>query len=187
MKKLTTLFAALVALLALSTLAFAEAAPAGSTMAKKSVVVYFSATGNTDAVAKHLAEGLGADAIELQPAEPYTAADLNYSDSNCRANREMQDAAARPALSGDYSAVLGYDTIYLGYPIWWGTAPRIIRTFLDSYDLSGKRVYLFCTSGSSGVATSMQEIHTAYPNINIVKGNRFTARTSASDLAAWAE
>ena len=150
-------------------------------------VVYFSATGNTSAVADTLAQVLGAEVYEIVPETAYTEADLNYSDDSCRANQEMEDETARPGISSDLSAVEGYETVYIGYPIWWGTAPRIINTFLESYDFSGKTIYTFCTSGSSGVETSVRDLQSAYPDLNIVGGRRFNASVSADEIGSWLE
>lgn len=101
----------------------------------KALVVYFSCTGNTKAVAEKIAQLTGADLYEIVPEIPYTAEDLNYNNDSCRANREMDDSSARPAIGSDAVEISAYDTVYIGYPIWWGTMPRIINTFLDTYDL----------------------------------------------------
>lgn len=138
----------------------------------KTLVVCFSATGNTKAVAEEIVRLTGAALYELIPDEPYTAEDLNYNDDNCRANREMNDASARPAISGESIDISGYDTVIIGYPIWWGTMPRIINTFLDTYDLSGKVVLPFCTSGGSGIAQSVSDIRSAVPNADVRDGLR---------------
>lgn len=150
----------------------------------KTAVVYFSATGNTEAVAELIAAQTGADIFEIIPETEYTDDDLNYSDDSCRANQEMDDESARPAISSDLSAVSEYDVIYLGYPIWWGTAPRIIQTFLESYDLSQATIYTFCTSGSSGIESSVSDLQSLYPNINIVSGKRFSG-ASEEDVQEW--
>ena len=119
--------------------------------AAKMLVVYFSATGNT----KEITRLTGADLYEIVSAVPYTDEDLNYNNNECRANQEMNDASARPAIGSEAMDVSSYDTVFIGYPIWWGTMPRIINTFLDTYDLSGKTVLPFCTSGSSGITQSV--------------------------------
>lgn len=152
----------------------------------KAAVVYFSGTGNTREVAELLAEETGADIFEIIPENMYTADDLNYHDNNCRANREMNDDSARPTISNDLSAVSEYDVIYLGYPIWWGTAPRIIQTFIESYDLSGATVYTFCTSGGSGIEKSISDLQQLYPDVNIAGGKRFNNATE-SDIKEWIE
>ncbi|MGN0403270.1 MAG: flavodoxin [Acetatifactor sp.] len=152
----------------------------------KAAVVYFSGTGNTREVAELLAEEADADIFEIIPENMYTSDDLNYHDDNCRANREMNDDSARPAISNDLNAVSEYDDIYLGYPIWWGTAPRIIQTFIESYDLSGATVYTFCTSGGSGIEKSISDLQQLYPDINIAGGKRFNNATE-SDIKEWIE
>lgn len=151
---------------------------------EKTVVVYFSGTGNTREVANLLAKEADADIYEIVPENVYTSDDLNYNDDNCRANQEMNDDTARPAISNDLSAVSEYDVIYLGYPIWWGTAPRIIQTFIESYDISGATVYLFCTSGSSGIEKSISDLQQLYPDINIADGKRLNNATE-SDIREW--
>lgn len=151
---------------------------------EKTVVVYFSGTGNTREVANLLAKEADADIYEIVPENVYTSDDLNYNDDNCRANQEMNDDTARPAISNDLSAVSEYDVIYLGYPIWWGTAPRIIQTFIESYDISGATVYLFCTSGSSGIEKSISDLQQLYPDLNIADGKRLNDAT-AEDVKEW--
>ena len=155
--------------------------------ASQSIVVYFSGTGNTKQVAETMAAALGTKTLEIVPEEPYTEADLNYNDDDCRANREMQDDHARPGIDGDLSEVSEYETIYLGYPIWWGTAPRIIQTFMESYDLSGKTVYTFCTSGGSGIDQSVSDLKDAYQEVNIADGHRFSRNDTQETIQAWLE
>lgn len=153
---------------------------------EKVAVVYFSGTGNTREVADLLAKETDADIFEIIPKYMYTSDDLNYNDDNCRANQEMNDESARPAISNDLSAVSEYDVIYLGYPIWWGTAPRIIQTFIESYDVSGATVYMFCTSGGSGIEKSISDLQQLYPDVNIVDGKRLNDATEL-DIREWIE
>ncbi len=148
------------------------------------LVVYFSATGTTKAMAEMIAQTTGADIVEIVPSEPYTSADLNYN-SDCRANREQQDDTARPEFEPIAANIDDYDTIFLGYPIWWGTMPKIIDTFLDTYDLSGKTVMPFCTSGGSGISTSVSAIRNAEPDTDVKNGLRGSASTSSSQIEAW--
>lgn len=150
----------------------------------KTAVVYFSATGTTEEVAQLVAKMTDADIFEIIPETSYTREDLNYNNDNCRANREMNDNSARPAISEDMSAVSNYDVVYLGYPIWWGTVPRIIQTFLESCDLSKATVYTFCTSGSSSIEQSISDLQELYSDINIVSGKRFNGATE-SDVKYW--
>lgn len=118
----------------------------------KVLVVYFSATGNTKAVAETLAELQGADIYEIVPEQPYTDEDLNYNDRTTRATAEQNDSDARPAIQGSITDFEQYEVVYVGYPIWWGDMPRILYTFFDTYDFSGKTIAPFCTSGGSGLS-----------------------------------
>ena len=147
---------------------------------EKVAVVYFSGTGNTREVANLLAKEANADIFEIIPENMYTADDLNYNDDNCRANQEMNDDSARPAISNDLSVVSEYDVIYLGYSIWWRTAPRIIRTFIENYDISGATLYMFCTSGGSGIESSISDLQKLYPDMNIVDGKRLNDATETA-------
>lgn len=151
----------------------------------ETAVVYFSATGNTADIAKMLADALGADIYEIVPAEPYSAEDLDYNNDSCRANAEMNDDSARPAIENDLSDAVKHDTIFIGYPIWWGTSPKMINTFMETYDLSGKTVYTFCTSGGSGIEQSVGSLQSAYPDVDIIGGKRFGPGSSEADLNAW--
>lgn len=148
------------------------------------LVVYFSCTGNTKKAAEKIAALTGGDIYEIVPAEPYSAADLNYNNDDCRANREMNDPTARPAIGGDKVDISGYDTVIIGYPIWWGTMPRIINTFIDSCELSGKTVLPFCTSGSSGISRSVSDIKAAAPTADVHDGLR-TSGAGDAELEKW--
>lgn len=147
----------------------------------KVAVVYFSGTGNTKAIAEMIAEETDADIFEIVPAQAYTDADLNYNDDSCRANKEQNDNTARPEISNDLSATTEYDVIYLGHPIWWGTVPRILQTYLETYDLSGATIYTFCTSGGSSIDRSLSDLRGWYPALNIVDGKRLND-ASNSDI-----
>ena len=136
------------------------------------LVVYFSATGTTKGVAEKIAALTDADIFEIVPAEPYTSADLNWNDRNSRTSVETDDPSCRPEIDGEPVDLEGYSTIFIGYPIWWYTHPRIIETFFDKAELKGKTVHLFATSGGSGITDSMRELKTAYPDVNIVDGKR---------------
>ena len=148
------------------------------------LVVYFSATGNTEALAQTIAETAGADLAEIIPEEPYTNEDLNYNNDSCRANQEL-DTDARPAIEALDADVSRYDVILLGYPIWWGQCPPAVRTFLDSYDLSGKTIMPFCTSGSSGIGGSLSKIRELAPDSTITEGFRGTASTTSEEISEW--
>lgn len=156
----------------------------GGSATGESVVIYFSATGNTERVAGYIQEITGSDIIEIIPADEYTSADLNYSDDDCRANQEQNYDSARPEIANEID-VDSYDTIYLGFPIWWGDVPKIILTFLDTYDLSGKTVIPFCTSGGSGISTSMNTLRNYNQNINWIDGEQFSSGASKNAIESW--
>ena len=151
----------------------------------KVLVAYFSATGNTENIAQHLETVLDADLYEIVPQQPYTSADLNYGSSNSRAEQEINDPNARPAISGSVSNMDDYDVVFIGYPIWWGQAPKIIYTFLESYDFSGKTIIPFCTSASSGIGGSISGIQALAPNANWLSGQRFSGSSSLSSVESW--
>lgn len=150
----------------------------------KVLIAYFSATHHTESIANHLHELLDADLYEIIPETPYAAADLDYN-TDCRANREQNDASARPAISGGVENMAQYDVIFLGYPIWWGQAPKIISTFLESYDLGGKTIVPFCTSGSSGIGTSAANLHPLAVGANWLDGQRFSGSASQTAVENW--
>lgn len=151
----------------------------------KVLVAYFSATNTTKGVAENLAGGLVADIYEIMPETPYTDADLNYHDDNSRTTIEMNDPNVRPAISGSVENMDQYDVIFLGYPIWWGQAPKIICTFMESYDFSGKTIVPFCTSGSSGIGSSATNLHPLANGAVWLSGKRFSGSASQSDIMAW--
>lgn len=150
------------------------------------LVAYFSATGNTKTVAEQIADVTGGELYEIEPAEPYTSEDLDYNNDDCRANLEMNDDTARPEIAGAIENIEQYDTIYLGYPIWWGNAPRIMNTFVETYDLRGKTVVPFCTSGGSGISTSVDTLQKlAGDGITWMEGQRFDRDVSADEISQW--
>ncbi|MDO4365083.1 MAG: flavodoxin, partial [Clostridia bacterium] len=149
------------------------------------LTVYFSATGNTKSLAEKVANVANSDIVEIIPETLYTSADLNYSDSNCRANQEQNDPNARPKIANTISNIEDYDVIILGYPIWWSTMPKIINTFLETYDLSVKTIMPFCTSGSSGIATSVSAIKGICTNSTVTTGFRGTSSTTDTDIQKW--
>lgn len=160
---------------------------ASSGQARKSVVVYFSQTGNTAGIASYIVDFLQVEAIELKTAEPYTSADLDYNDSSTRATVEQNAPDTRPALA-EPPDLGAYDTVFLGYPIWWGKAPRAMCTFAESCDLSGKTVVPFCTSGSSGIGSSADELAgLASPNATWLAGRRFAAGTGGQAVSDWVD
>ncbi len=137
-----------------------------------SIVLYFSVTGTTKNIAERIAHELNSDIVEIIPKEEYKKEDLNYN-SDCRANREQNDAKARPEIKNTID-ISKYDTIYLGYPIWWGTNPKIILTLLDTYDFTNKTIIPFCTSGSTGISGSVTDLRKYNNKLNIKDGKRFS-------------
>lgn len=155
------------------------------TQGSKVLVVYFSATGTTEGVAEHIADGLNADIYEIIPEEPYTDADLNYNDNNSRSTIEMNDSSSRPAISGSMENMEQYDIVFIGYPIWWGEAPRILSTFVESYDFSGKTVVPFCTSGGSGVGSSASNLEQLTSGAAWMEGHRLNGSDSQDTVMEW--
>ena len=151
---------------------------------KKALVAYFSATGNTEGIANYIVDITSADKYEIEAAVPYTADDLKYY-TNCRADREQNDPNARPEIANKIENIDDYDTIFLGYPIWHGQAPKIIYTFLESYDFGGKTIIPFCTSASSGIGSSATNLHKLAENASWLSGTRFSSSASRSSVAAW--
>lgn len=151
----------------------------------KVLIAYFSATNNTESIANHLDAILDADLYEITPEQPYTPADLNYGDQSSRTTSEQNDPNARPAISDGVDNMEQYDIIFLGYPIWWGQAPKIISTFLESYDLAGKTIVPFCTSGSSGIGSSAINLHTLASSAIWLDGQRFSGGASRSAVETW--
>ena len=130
---------------------------------KKTLIAYFSATGTTKAAAERLATELNADLFEIAPEVPYTAADLDWRDKTSRSTLEMQDKASRPAIAAKCDNIAQYDTVWIGFPVWWYTAPTIVNTFIEAHDLSGKVLNVFATSGGSDVVDSYNDFKNAYP------------------------
>ena len=153
----------------------------------KTLVAVFSATGTTKGVAEKLAAIMDADLYEILPAEPYTSDDLNYGDKNSRATREHNDKTARPAIGSDKLDLTPYDTVFIGYPIWFGEEPRILDAFAEQYDFSGKTVIPFCTSGSSGIGSSGQNLSKCAGTGTWLEGKRFSGSTTENDLRTWIE
>lgn len=154
------------------------------------LVAYFSATGTTARAAKALAEAVGADLFEIAPGQPYTSADLNWNDKSSRSSREMADEKCRPAVAGgagDAPDMSRYDTVFLGFPIWWYVEPRIVDTFLEAHDFAGKAVVPFATSGGSGLGKAPQRMATLAPDATVLEGRLLNGHLDANDLRAWAE
>ncbi len=154
----------------------------------KKLVAYFSASGVTRTVAKTLAEAAGADLYEIRPEIPYSKADLDWNNKASRSSVEMNDKSCRPALSDCNAEIEGYDLIFLGFPIWWYTAPRIISTFLESYDFAGKKIILFATSGGSGFGKTLDDLKGSISDkATITEGRLLNGWQTKDSLAAWVE
>lgn len=153
----------------------------------KKLVAYFSATGTTANVARNLSEAIGADIFEIKADTPYTAKDLDWNNSNSRSSVEMNDSTSRPKIAEKISDIGKYDTIFLGFPIWWYTAPHIINTFLESYDFTGKKIILFATSGGSTLKGVANKLKSSCKGGEILEGNVFNNNPSKENLKKWAE
>ena len=160
-------------------------AEATENIESNTLVVYFSRTGNTEKIAEYLIELTNAESYVIEAAVPYTDEDIEYNNASCRANQEQNDKSVRPEIATPISSINSYDTIFLGYPIWWGQEPRIIDTFLESYDFSEKTVIPFCTSGSSGIGTSEKNISELVTIGTQLEGKRFAAGASKDEVKEW--
>lgn len=157
----------------------------GESAGNKSIVIYFSRTNNTERIAEFIIEETGSDSYEISAKDPYSDEDINYNNSNSRANREQNDPTARPEIGSETIDLSSYDVIYLGYPIWWGQAPKIMYTFVESYDLSGKTMVPFCTSASSGIGSSATNLAQSAQSANWLTGRRFTSSTAKNEVTTW--
>ena len=185
MKKL---MAAMLTLSILMTMVLSAVMPASAEEASNHIlIVYFSATGTTKGVAEKLQEALNADIYEIVPEEPYTAADLNYNDRKSRTSIETDDPSCRPAIAGELPDLTTYDTILIGYPIWWGDVPRIVSNFVEQVDLTDKTLAVFVTSGGSGLGSSMKHLEQQAGSGTWLEGKRFSERTTVEDLSSWAK
>ena len=152
----------------------------------KKLVAYFSASGSTRKLANTLAEVLGADTYEIKPATTYTGKDLNWNNSQSRSSVEMADINSRPALADTDAKIAAYDTIFLGFPIWWYVAPHIINSFLESYDFGGKTIVLFATSGGSGFGETLNQLKpSCAASVKWIQGKVFRSRTDKNTLSDW--
>lgn len=159
---------------------------AGKSEKKKVLVVYFSATGTTKSAAKKVKKATGGKLYQIKAAKRYTNADIDYSNDDCRANKEQNDESSRPKIKGKVKNIRKYDVIFIGYPIWHGKEPMIIRSFLESYNLKGKKIVPFCTSGGSGISGSMKGVKAAAKGAKVVKGKDLTD-SSAKSVKSWAK
>ena len=144
--------------------------PNVSNTSSKTLVAYFSATGTTAQVARNIADITGGELFEIAPQSPYTEADLDWNNRQSRSSVEMDDAQSRPTLKATKTDIAGYDVVFIGYPIWWNLAPRIINTFIESHDLKGKTLIPFATSGGSSISNSVSELKKSYPSLNWKEG-----------------
>ena len=151
------------------------------------LVAYFSATGTTARVAKTLAEAIGADLFEIVPEQPYSSADLDWRDKNSRSSHEMNDESCRPAVAGRMDNMGAYGTVFVGFPIWWYVEPRIVDTFLQAHDFSGKTIVPFATSGGSGLGKAPQRMASLAPGATVLEGRLLNGNPGASELRTWAE
>ena len=152
----------------------------------KALVVYFSATGTTAKAARTIAEVTGGTLYEIVPQQAYTSDDLDWNDRQSRSSVEMNNPQARPALKGTKPDVAAYDVIFIGYPIWWNQAPRIINTFIESHDLKGKTLVPFATSGGSGISNSLKELKRTYPDLEW-QGGKLLNRASRDAIRNWTD
>lgn len=153
----------------------------------KKLIAYFSASGTTAAVSKNLAKAAKADLYEIRPETPYTSADLNWQNKNSRSSLEMRDKSSRPALADADARIEEYDTVFIGFPIWWYVAPTIINSFLEQYDFTGKKIVLFATSGGSGFGKAVAGLQPSAPGATIAEGAVLNGRPNEAKLKAFAE
>ena len=154
----------------------------------KILVAYFSAGGVTAKAAAKLAKAEGADLFEIRPVQPYTAADLDWTDKQSRSTLEMADPDCRPAIVGTVTDMDQYDTVFVGFPIWWGREPSVVDTFLDGYGFTGKKVVPFCTSGGSGIGKTAERIRSIVGDgVVVEEGKRIGGDISEEDLKLWME
>lgn len=149
------------------------------------LIAYFSASGVTARLAKTLEKAVGGELYEIKPAKPYTAADLNWNDQHSRSSLEMKDEAARPAIAAPVADAAQYDIVFVGFPIWWYQAPRIIQTFLESSDFSGKTVIPFATSGGSGMGETAAILQKSCPTAKVLPGKKLSGAASVEEVSRW--
>lgn len=178
MRKIVIMMAALLAI------SLSACSQAKQEKKMNTLVAYFSASGVTKAAAQQLAEVAGADLHEIKPEKPYTDADLDWRDKQSRSSVEMKDKNSRPAITDKLKNMQDYDVVYVGFPIWWYTAPTIINTFMESYDFKGKTVIPFATSGGSSIKKACEDLKAAYPDITWKEG-KLLNRTSKKELETW--
>ena len=136
-------------------------------------------------MAKKIQSYLSSDLYTIEPEVAYTSEDLNYNNNDSRANKEQSDSTSRPAIKGEKKDFTSYQDIYIGYPIWWGKLPKILYTFFDTYDFKGKNIYPFCTSASSGISTSVNEIKDLEKESHVDSGRRFSSSSTDKEIQSW--
>ena len=151
----------------------------------KILVTFFSASGVTARVAQNIANNIGADIFEIKPKVPYTSADLNWLSWKSRSSIEMKDKSSRPEIENSTIDISEYDTILIGFPVWWYTAPTIINTFIESKDFTGKTLIPFCTSGGTGISGAEKELRKAYPQYNWKEGRRLKGKEDKTFIEEW--
>ena len=151
------------------------------------LVAYFSASGTTAKLAETLAEAIGADVFAIEPKTPYTKADLDWTNKTSRSTIEINDPASRPAIRDVRDNMSDYDTVFVGFPVWWYVAPTIINTFLESYDMSGKTIVPFATSGGSGMGKTNEKLLPSCKGAKLMEGKVFKSSASASELSKWVD
>ena len=164
----------------------AKISAAGKSKKEKVLIVYFSATGTTKGAAKKVKKATGGTLYRIKAAQPYTSADISYDNDDNRANTEQRDGSVRPKIKGKVKNIKKYDVIFIGYPIWMKKEPMIIRTFLESYNLKGKKIVPFCTSAGDGISGSMKGVRAAAKGAKVVKGKDLTDMSGKS-VAKWAK
>lgn len=152
----------------------------------KKLVAFFSSSGETKEVAEWIVEATGADCFEIKPAEPYSEADLNYTDPDCRATAEMNDPDCRPELAAKVEDASAYDTVLLGFPIWFYAAPRIVNSFIEQTDLAGKKIIPFATSGMGGLKEAVEKLKAQYPELALEEGKCFEITAPEGEIKEWA-
>lgn len=152
---------------------------------EKTLVTYFSASGVTKTVAEKISKAVEGDLFEIEPVEKYTDADLDWMDKNSRSTIEMNDRSFRPPVKNKVENLEDYQKVVIGFPVWWYTAPTIINTFIEENDLTGKEIYVFCTSGSSGVDGSLNDLKKTYSNLNFISGKRLTTSIDEGEISGW--
>lgn len=153
----------------------------------KVLVTYFSASGVTAGVAETLARAAGADLYEIRPAQAYTKKDLDWNNKQSRSSLEMTDETSRPDMADNDSHAGDYDVVFIGFPIWWGVAPRVVNTFIESNDLTGKKVVIFATSGGSGIDYAINDMKKRYPQLAIAGGRLFSRKDTDAEMRNWVE